>query len=149
MEFASLFGDPSDTSKFPFTQQWANTIVRVCESGVLTGDMGKLPADLNTLVTLASTPADKREEVLTLYYTLREGVVIDGVVVEKPNTQSAMRKAKSQVIDVTPKASKVKKPKGFNAAAMARKLHASLGDEGLSELADAIEAILIDTGMRG
>lgn len=149
--FDTLFGNPDDASKFPFTQRWANTIVQVCDSGILKGDMAKLPADLNTLATLASTPVDKREEVLATYYTLREPVVIEGVlVVDKLNTQAAMRKAKAAVTkDVTPKGSKVKAPKDFNAGAMARKLHASLGDEGLSDLSDAIEALLEEIGVRG
>lgn len=149
--FDTLFGNPDDVTKFPFTQRWANTIVQVCDSGILKGDMAKLPADLNTLATLASTPTDKRDEVLATYYALREPVVIEGVlVVDKLNTQAAMRKAKADVTkNVTPKASKVKAPKDFNASAMARKLHASLGDEGLSELADAIELLLEEAGVRG
>lgn len=149
--FDTLFGNPDDATKFPFTQRWANTIVQVCDSGILKGDMAKLPADLNTLATLASTPTDKRDEVLATYYTLREPVVIEGVlVVDKLNTQAAMRKAKAAVTkDVTPKGSKVKAPKDFNAGAMARKLHASLGDEGLSDLSDAIEALLEEIGVRG
>lgn len=148
IEFDSLFGDPSDKAKFSFTQNWANTIVRICDSGVLKGDLARIPADLNVLGTLASTPEAKRPEVLTRYYELREVVVVEGEVVKPLKPQAAMKKAKADIVDVTPKASKKKAPKNFDAARMARKLYVDLGDDGLSDLCDAIEALLVEKGVR-
>ena len=155
VSFESLFGNPDDESKFPFSQNWANTIVRVYESKLLsTSDVARLPADLTTLATLASTKPDKRDEVLKRYEEIRTGDynVIEGeVIIGKVTTQKAMKKAKAEVDggdegtekDVTPK-----KPKEFNATRMAKLLLRELGPEGLSELADAIELVLEEEGVR-
>jgi hypothetical protein len=152
VKFESLFGDYADPSKFPFSQNWANTIVRVYESKLLTtGDFTRLPTDLTALATLASTKPDKREALLARYEELRSGDinVIEGeVVIGKLNTQKAMKRAKAEVadeeeIDVTPK-----KVKEFDATRVARKLFEAYGVDGLSDLADAIELLLVKEGVR-
>ena len=151
--FESLFGDPENPEKFPFSQNWANTIVRVYESKLLThGDVSKLPSDLTTLATLASIKPEQRDAVLKRYEEIRTGDynVIEGeVVLAKINTQKAMKKAKADVTgedEEEPKAAK--KPKDFNATRMARVLLRELGTDGLSELADAIELLLAEEGVR-
>lgn len=155
VKFDSLFGNPDDATQFPFSQNWANTIVRVYESKLLTGsDTARLPSDLTTLATLASTRPEKREAVLRRYEEIRTGDVnfIEGeIVLAKVTTQKAMKKAKAEVDgdgEEEGKSVAKKKPPQFNATRMAKALHKELGDDGLSELADAIDMLLQDAGVR-
>lgn len=152
--FESLFGDIEDPSKFPFSQNWANTVVRVYESKVLnTSDIARLPADITTLATYASIKPEKREAALVEYEEGRTGdyTIIEGeVFIGKLTTQKAMKRAKAKVEaeDAEEVPAKVKKPKDFNATRMAKVLLRELGTDGLSELADAIELILAEEGVR-
>jgi hypothetical protein len=89
--FESLFGDPADETKFPFSQSLANRFIRIHKSGILCTDAQALPADLNSLDALASVPAKERPRVLKEFEReLAESK--DGRIAEK------MRRAKAVVV---------------------------------------------------
>jgi len=148
--FDSLFGNTEDETKFPFSQNWANTIVRVYESKLLdTRDVARLPSDLTTLATLASTKPANRDAAMKRYEEIRTGDynIIEGeIVLAKVTTQKAMKKAKAEVEGEGEE--KPVKIKEFNAARMARALLTDLGADHLSDLADAIDKILQEEGVR-
>jgi hypothetical protein len=90
--FASLFGDPDDASKFPFSQSWANRIVRVHERGILCFEPHRLPADIHALDTLASVPEDQRDAVLARYYELTEPQILVAEVLPKDVDDAARKR---------------------------------------------------------
>lgn len=148
VEWHTLFTDPTREDQMPFSQAAAAMYLTVADA-----KLGKyddlLPADLTVRYKLATVPARSREKVMIEYLKLTSveaDTVIDGELIEKPkNAQDAMGKAK---IKAGVAKARTTKPKGFNAGAMARKLHKDLGDEGLSELCDAIERLLEEAGVR-
>lgn len=103
-----------------------------------------LPADLSVRYKLATVPSRQREKVMIEYLKIVNVTDEDTGEEVKVNKQKAMTQARQKVQGSKAK----KKAKGFNAASLARKLHADLGTDGLSELADAIERILEDEGVR-
>lgn len=166
VNFDDLFTDPKWQMPFGRTAAFMYlSVAKGYKDGTLTKYADLLPADVTVQAKLVSVKPAQREAVLAEYLKLVSiedpVVVIDGEVVEKPKTkQDAMTKAKKKIVtkepEQTPEEPKApvkpeapKKPvKAFNAPKMARDLHKSLGNDGLSELADAIEMLLCELGVR-